>query len=203
VSGARSNWTATADELTGFGNKLFIRRWLAHPLKVGSVAPSGKGLSRLLARQAKLLPDHAVIEVGAGTGPVTQALLDFGIPAEKLLVVEIDRDMCRFLQAKFPQLSIVEGDCRRLAEIIPDKWRGKVSTLISGIPMVSCPFEVQKQMLDSYFEMLRPGGKVVQVTFSLFSPLPIDRHKLKARRVGVAPLNFPPAWVWSYERQAA
>src|SRR4030095_5016693 len=108
-----------------------------------------------------------------------------------------------FLQAKFPQLAIVEGDCRRLREIIPGAWHGKISTLISGIPLVSCSCELHKQMLDSYSEMLRPGGKVIQVTFSLFSPLPIDRHKLKARRVGIAPLNFPPAWVWSYERPVA
>ena len=30
---------ADTDDLSGFGSKLFVKRWLAHPLKVGSVIP--------------------------------------------------------------------------------------------------------------------------------------------------------------------
>ncbi len=193
---------ADADDLSGFGSKLFVKRWLAHPLKVGSVIPSGQALARKVARRTKLLPDQVVLEVGAGTGPVTMALLEAGIPAERLFVVEIDRDMCRFLRAKFPQAQVIEGDCTKLREIIPAEWHGKISTIVSGIPMLPLPFEVQKAMLDSFFDVMAPGGKILQYTYSVVSPLPLDRHKLKGRREAFAVLNVPPAWVWSYERAA-
>ena len=77
---------------------LFIKRWLAHPLKVGALLPSSPFLARMVARHTRIGEDDVVVELGAGTGAVTKALLDAGIPKERLFVVEIDADMCTYLR---------------------------------------------------------------------------------------------------------
>lgn len=181
---------------------LFLRRWLAHPLKVGAVLPSSPALARLVARVTRNHPDQAVVELGAGTGSVTKGLLAAGIPPERLFVVEIDADLCQFLRKQVPQAQVVHGDATRLPDLIPSKWHGRISTVISGIPMITLPIEVQRRMIDSYFSVMAPDGRLLQYTYSLFSPLPVDKLGLVGTREGFAVMNVPPAWVWSYRRAA-
>jgi len=182
---------------------LFLRRWLANPLKVGSVLPSSPALVRLMVREVRRRENEFVVEIGAGTGAITRALLASGIPAERLLVLEIDETLVAFLRRKVPQARVVLGDATRLAELVPPEATGRVGTVISGIPMVNLPFAAQRQIVDSSFAILAPGGHMVQYTYSLVSPLPEAKLGLRGRRCGVAMRNVPPAWVWAYERTGA
>ncbi len=177
---------------------LFFRRWIANPLKVGALLPSSPALARLLARNVEIGPDDAVIEVGAGTGSITKALVSADIPRERLFVIEIDADMCTYLRKQFPQVQIIHGDAGRLADIVPSRWHGKVSTVVSGIPMITLPFEAQQRLIKSWFSITKPGGQMLQYTYSLISPIPEAKLGLSVRRRGMAVLNVPPASVFSY-----
>lgn len=192
--------TAVDTSLAGEG-LLFLRRWLANPLKVGAVLPSSPALGRRMARQVQIGPGEVVVEVGAGTGSVTKPLLKL-IPPEKLFVVEIDPDMAAFLRKQIPQAQVILGDATRLPDLIPRQWHGKVSTVISGIPMLPLPVHVQQRILDSCFAVLKPGGRILQYTYAVGSPLPESKLGVKGRREGVVFLNVPPASVWSFRKAA-
>ena len=180
---------------------LFFRRWIANPLKVGALLPSSPALARLVARNVEIGPDDAVIEVGAGTGSLTEGLVNAGIPRERLFVIEIDTDMCAYLRKKFPQVQVIHGDAGRLMDIVPSRWHGKVSTVVSGIPMITLPFEAQQRLIRSWFSIVKPGGQMLQYTYSLISPIPEPKLDLTVRRCGMAFLNVPPASVFSYRRK--
>jgi phosphatidylethanolamine/phosphatidyl-N-methylethanolamine N-methyltransferase len=182
---------------------LFLRRWLAHPLKVGALLPSSPWLGRLVARNVSCGPDEYVVELGAGTGTVTRALLEAGIPSERLFVVEIDRDLCDFLRRQLPGARVIHGDATQLRALLPAEVPGKVRTVISGIPMVTLPLPLQRRMVDAWFDVMVPGGRMLQYTYSLVSPLPEARLGVRGRRCGIVMRNIPPAWVWSYGRDAA
>lgn len=179
---------------------LFLRRWLAHPLKVGALLPSSAFLGRLVAKNVHLGPDEYVVELGAGTGTVTKELLDAGIPADRLFVVEIDPDLCTFLRREVPQAQVIQGDATRLRALLPPEVAGKVRTVISGIPMVTLPLNVQTKMIEAWFDVMPPDGRMLQYTYSLVSPLPEAKLGVKGRRCGIVVRNVPPAWVWSYAR---
>lgn len=180
--------------------KLFLRRWLANPVAVGSPTPSSPDVGRLMARAVKRAPDQAVVEIGAGTGAVTAELVRAGIPKDRLFVIEIDHDMCAALRQRFPDLNIIEGDCAGLADLLPAQWRGRIGTVVSGIPMTIVPSRIRRRMIDGIFDVLAPGGHMVQLTFSWFSPLPREELALKGTRFGRAWRNLPPASVWNYTR---
>ena len=177
---------------------LFFKRWLANPMKVGAVIPSSANLARLIAKQVKLEPDQCVVELGPGTGPVTKALLASGIPVERLFLVEIDGDMAAYLRREFPNVNVIHGDATKLKDLLPPQWVGKVATVISGIPMLPLPIELQRGLIDAAFEVMAPGGEILQYTYSLASPIKEKPLGLKGRRKGISMLNVPPAWVWSY-----
>ena len=66
---------------------LFLREWLAHPQRTGAVAPSSPKLAAAMARWLPDDPESFVLELGPGTGAVTQALLNRGLREEKLIAV--------------------------------------------------------------------------------------------------------------------
>jgi len=182
---------------------LFFRRWIANPLKVGALLPSSPALARVVARNVEMGPDDVVIEVGAGTGSITKGLLASGaIPPERLFVIEIDTDMCTYLRKQLPHVQVIHGDAGRLADIVPSRWHGKVSTVVSGIPMITLPFDAQQRLIRSWFSIMKPGGKMLQYTYSLVSPIPEDKLDLRGRRCGMAFLNVPPASVFAYRKAA-
>ena len=176
---------------------LFFRRWLANPLQMGSIVPSSAALCRRLAAQTRYAEDEAVLELGAGTGVVSKALLQGGLPAERLFVVEIVRDMAAHLRAQLPGAHVIEGDARRLPALIPSEWHGKIGTVVVGIPLVLLPVEEQRRFIDA-IEAVAPKRGFILYSYCVTSPLPYKQHGLVPKREAWTPMNFPPASVWRY-----
>jgi phosphatidylethanolamine/phosphatidyl-N-methylethanolamine N-methyltransferase len=176
---------------------LFFRRWLANPLQMGSVVPSSPALCRKIAAQTHYTDDEVVVELGAGTGVVSQALLHGGLPAERLYVVEIVGAMARHLRSELPGAHVIEGDARRLPALIPPDLHGRVGTVVVGIPLVLLPFEEQKRFIDA-IEAVAPGRGFILYTYCITSPIPYQKLGLVPKREAWTPLNVPPASVWRY-----
>ncbi len=179
------------------GTKLFLRRCLANPLQMGSVVPSGAALCHRVVQQVRREPDEAVLELGAGTGVISRAMLRGGIPASKLFVVEIVGDMSRHLRDILPGAQVIEGDARRLPDLLPREWHGRIGTVVCGIPLVLLPLAEQRRFIDA-IEAVAPGRGFLHYSYCVTSPLPWRKHGLVARREAWTPLNIPPASVWRY-----
>jgi phosphatidylethanolamine/phosphatidyl-N-methylethanolamine N-methyltransferase len=179
------------------GLGLYLRRWLANPLQMGAVLPSSSTLCRRIVEQVRLAPDEIVLELGAGTGVVTRAMLGAGIPASRIVALEIVPEMADHLATMLPPEQVLCGDAFRLAEILPRQWHGRVGTVICGIPLVMLPREQQGRIIDG-IEAVAPGRGFLHYTFCITSPLPWRALGLTARREAWTPRNLPPASVWRY-----
>jgi phosphatidylethanolamine/phosphatidyl-N-methylethanolamine N-methyltransferase len=182
---------------------LFFRRWLANPLKVGAVVPSSYALAQLIASHIQRAGDDYVIELGAGTGAITRALIDAGLPRDRLLLVELDPKMSAVLAERFPGIRIITGDATKLTEILPEGVRGRIATVVSGLPMIGRPREFHHAIVEACFAVLRPGGAILQYTYSPVSPLPRKQLGITGKLMGWAASNLPPATVWRFTRAEA
>lgn len=176
---------------------LFFRRWLANPLQMGSIIPSSPSLCRKIAALVRRDSDEVVVELGAGTGVISRALLAAGVPAHRLVVVEIVPDMADHLKRALPGVNVIQGDAFELAKALPASLHGKVGTAICGIPLVMLPIAQQRRFIDAV-EAVAPGKGFLLYTYCITSPLPWRKLGLVARREAWTPLNFPPASVWRY-----
>jgi phosphatidylethanolamine/phosphatidyl-N-methylethanolamine N-methyltransferase len=176
---------------------MFFRRWLANPLQMGSIIPSSDALCQRIVRHTVRSGDELIVELGAGTGVISRALLRGGIPAERLCVVEIVPDMAEYLRQVLPGVTVVEGDARILPDLIPRQWHGRISTVVCGIPLVLLPKQEQRRFIDA-IEAVAPGRGFLHYSYCATSPLPARHHVLAAKREAWTPLNFPPASVWRY-----
>ena len=183
----------------GSNAALFFRRWLANPLQMGSVVPSSPALCRRIAALVERSPDEAVLELGAGTGVVSRAVLDAGVPPERLFVVEIVPDMAEHLRRALPGVEVLCGDAFDLGRVLPKRWHGRIGTAICGIPLVLLPTTEQKRFVDA----VAPGRGFLLYTYCITSPLPFRKLDLAARREARTPWNLPPASVWRYRQNDA
>ena len=205
MDGARTPGAGTravrVDGSAGANAALFFRRWLRNPLQMGSIVPSSPALCRRVARQVRRAPDEAVLELGAGTGVISLALLASGLPSQRLVVVEIVPSMAEHLRRILPpEVTVVTGDARALPELLPEALRGRIGTVVCGIPLVLLPKAEQARFIGA-IEAVAPGRGFLHYSYCVTSPLPAEHHTLAKRREAWTPLNFPPASVWRYTPQ--
>jgi phosphatidylethanolamine/phosphatidyl-N-methylethanolamine N-methyltransferase len=191
------------------GTALFLKRWLRRPLAMGAVVPSGRLLAEALAHTTLSViqgREGHVIELGAGTGEVTKALLAAGIPGERLALVERDPELAAFLRRHFRAPQIIEGDAARLSRLLAAHRIGKVAAVVSGLPLLSLPAEVVNGIVNGVFEALPRGAALVQFTYGPSPPVPRNL-RASLRLVGARGRriwrNVPPAVVWTFRRPAA
>jgi phosphatidylethanolamine/phosphatidyl-N-methylethanolamine N-methyltransferase len=183
----------------------FLHEWMKHPLSMASIAPSGKQLANMMVNA---IPNHAqhVIELGAGTGAITHALLSHGISPRALLAVEMNPVLCRLLETRFPEAHVVCGDARHLESMIDDSDAfidKKVDVVCSSLGLLTMPKGLQHDIAGAAFKVLRDDGVFIQYTYGPSNPLADDvreRLGLHYRTAGLAWRNLPPARVYVYAR---
>lgn len=150
---------------------LFFSRWMKSPLGVGTWFPSGRRLSLEMAQEARRAPDGAVVDLGAGTGSITEALLEVGFPARNIIAIERDPMLHRTLAERFPRVRTVHGDANNIGQIIKDQGFSKVSVVACGMPILWLPHSEQVNIVRQAFDSMVEGGCFLQLTYTLVSPL--------------------------------
>lgn len=181
---------------------VFILRWLRAPFKVGAVMPSSASLARAMAAQVNLAEDSYLVELGAGTGVVTQALLARGIDPERLIVVERDPSFCKLLERRFPGVRVLNLDANDLQDALEELGIERVSSVISSLPLLSLDRGTHHAVLRQSFDLLGTSGNFVQFTYGPRSPAAADllaELGVSGQRVARVWRNLPPATVWRYQ----
>jgi len=195
--GKRHAVKATQKATQNSSTILFLRELFAHPAAAGAPWPSSRHLGKRMAAPVALDGQGLVIEVGAGTGVITQALLDRGVGAERLLVVERSPLLFEHLRKRFPHLRVVLGDAAQLQTMIPDG--AKIDALVSSVPLRSLPFMESEAIVAHWQETMPTGTLLVQFTYALTGPLRHLSARLKPGHTSIAWRNFPPARVVCFE----
>jgi phosphatidylethanolamine/phosphatidyl-N-methylethanolamine N-methyltransferase len=150
----------------------FIRSWIERPLTIGAVTPSGKILARTMARYVDPDSNGPVVELGPGTGPVTEALVRAGVAPSRLVLVEFDAGFCRILRSRFPDATLVQGDAYSLRRLLEALLLQPAAAVVSGLPLVTKPLKMRLRLIRDAFDLMLPGAPFVQFTYSVASPLP-------------------------------
>ena len=176
----------------------FIRSWIDKPLSVGAVMPSGKVLARTMARYVDPQSSGPVIELGPGTGPVTEALVKRGIDPKRLVLVEFNPDFCRLLRTRYPAATVVQGDAYRLRRLLGTLLKEPAAAVVSGLPLVTKPLRTRLRLISDAMALLAPGAPFVQFTYAMMPPIPKALSGIKSEASERIWMNVPPARVWVY-----
>ena len=136
--------------------------------RVGAACPSSPVLAKRVARFLPPRPSGYVIELGAGTGAITKALLDRGVSKRKLYAVERSEAMSKYLKERFPRLNVLTGDAANLRELLPKKVNpDHISYVISALPLRWLGKEIMESITSEVHSLLPENGRYIQFTYDL------------------------------------
>ena len=184
------------------------RLWLTKPRQIATWAPSSRDVGAGFLAAIAGAPDGLVLELGAGTGPVTASLLAGGLARQRLAVVEADHILHTRLCRRFGPESMFCLDARELAptleRLLTERGLDHVAAIVSTLPILNFATADQKAVLDGVFAHAAPDARMTQITYLPGSPVR-QRHLARwgyvAERVARIQRNWPPATLWQYRRQ--
>ena len=175
---------------------LFLGKFCRHGTRIASLAPSSRWLARATLRDVDWDRAGVVVELGAGTGPITRLIAELARPETRVVVLERDADFARLLRERFGHLAhfdVVEGDVRNLAAILRERGIDRVDAVISGLPVPSFPADLQLDLFRVVRSVLAPGGHFSQITEIPWVYQRLYRRFFREVRFAFEPRNFPPA----------
>lgn len=178
----------------------FLRSWIEKPLHMGAVMPSGKLLARTMAQYVDIDSTGPVIELGPGTGAITNALVEHGVDQKRLVLVEYNPSFCALLRERYPQATIVQGDAYRLRDTLWQILPEPATAVVSGLPLVTKPMLTRMKLIRDSFNLLEPGAPFVQFTYSVAPPIPKSLPGVATEASERIWMNLPPARVWVYRK---
>jgi len=184
---------------------MFRRRLMENPRQMSALAPSSRRLAGAMA-EGFGLHTGPVVEFGPGTGSITRAILASGLPPENLTLFELDGELACHLRTTLPAaVTIHVAPAQDAVALMRGRLPRGAAAVISGLPLLSMPNEVRRDIVVAALALLAPGAPLVQFTYGPRPPLPDDLIAALDLTVekGVRILrNLPPARIYRF-RQAA
>jgi phosphatidylethanolamine/phosphatidyl-N-methylethanolamine N-methyltransferase len=178
----------------------FLRSWIEKPLHMGAVMPSSKLLARTMAQYVDVESKGPVVELGPGTGAITNALIEHGVDQKRLVLVEYNPGFCALLRDRYPLAKVVQGDAYKLRDSLLKVLDVPASAVVSGLPLVTKPMLTRLKLIRDAFVALAPGAPFIQFTYSVAPPIPKSLPGVSTEASERIWMNLPPARVWVYRK---
>jgi phosphatidylethanolamine/phosphatidyl-N-methylethanolamine N-methyltransferase len=178
----------------------FLRSWIEKPLHMGAVMPSSRMLARTMAQYVDVDSTGPVVELGPGTGAITNALIEHGVDQRRLVLVEYNPGFCALLRDRYPHAKVVQGDAYKLRDSLWEVLAMPASAVVSGLPLVTKPMLTRLKLMRDAFVALAPGAPFVQFTYSVAPPIPKSLPGVSTEASERIWMNLPPARVWVYRK---
>jgi phosphatidylethanolamine/phosphatidyl-N-methylethanolamine N-methyltransferase len=178
----------------------FIAAAVARPNTIGAILPSSRHLAEAMARAAA--GAQRLIELGAGTGAITEALCEQH-PDVPTLAVEMQSELADHLRERFPRIEVRAAAAH---EVLREMRRPGCTALVSSLPFRSLPMRLRlrSSLAIERFLLAHPARRLVQYTY--LPRVPFDLRlgtSLRWRRLEAVWRNVPPAWIWELSADGA
>jgi phospholipid N-methyltransferase len=173
---------------------LFLKNSLRHFYTVGSFAPSSRFLAAKIAGAIEMDRDLTMLELGAGTGSVTKALLGRLSRRSELFVTETNKEFLSHLRSHIqdPRLRVVDEDVSLPGDVLRG---GPFDVVISGLPLANFSKAKEDELLRASARLLKVGGTFLQFQYSRRS-LPAIQKYFRLNKIEFEPRNIFPAFLY-------
>ncbi|SDN62525.1 class I SAM-dependent methyltransferase [Allokutzneria albata] len=156
-------------------SRVFFQAVLRRPSLIGGVWPSSPALA---ARLASVIPgsgDPVVVELGAGSGAVSDGITARLGSRGRYLAVELDEELAGHLRENYPRMEVLNANATELGKLLADRGVDAVDAVVSGLPWALIGEQGQREILGHVAEVLHPHG--VFTTFAYVHALGMDNAR--------------------------
>jgi phospholipid N-methyltransferase len=184
------------------GHLVFALQFLRHPRQIGSIIPSSAFLERRVIAAADIAAANVVVELGPGTGGMTQAMLKVLPPKARLLSIEINPHFHALVsRIRDDRLIPHLGSAAGIQEIAAAHGLGRPDAIVSGIPFSTMSPQLGSQILARASAFLAESGRFVAYQLNP-RVAALGRPFLGAPEIDTELLNLPPMRVFRWAKSA-
>jgi len=197
--------------------KEFTLGVLENYVTTAAVAPSSRYLAQAMLEPLPLARARVVVELGAGTGVMTQALLAQLPRDATLLAFEINPRFQQFLRRKFndPRLALIDASAATVGEELQRRGIAHVDAALSSLGITYMSFKKRHAIMDGltsffteqtvftqfhYVHGLLPWYQVEDGRLQRFDAVDLLRQYFRTIERRFVWLNVPPAFVFACRR---
>lgn len=176
---------------------LFFKAFLKNPRQVGALNQTSNFVVKEIINSIDFEKARCLVELGAGMGNITQKIAKKMHPECILLCFEIDPNLAGQIAKNIrdPRVKIIPDSAENMGKYLKQFGFEKADHIISTIPLSPLPYRMVKKILGQSFQYLMPGGKFVQVQYSLLGRKYL-RMLFPKMSISFVFLNFPPAFIY-------
>lgn len=171
---------------------VMLRKLLTRGTAVASLTESSRALASAACRAVDPSRPQVVVELGAGTGPITEVAAARMHPDSRLVAIEIDPELAEIAKRRVPRAEVRVGDCRDVAALTADL--DHVDVVLSGLPVPSLPPAVTEPLwvwLASH-----AGASFHQLTVMPWVYQALYRARFRDVRFELVVQNLPPGGIY-------
>lgn len=188
----------------------FARAILKDPVATGALAPSSRSLARAVVAPIRFGPETFVVEVGCGTGAITEAVFSLGLCESQYLGIELNPLMIAALQSRFPSAAFLQGSAEHVVSALNDRGRSGASYVVSSLPWTLLAAENRCAILRAIAQTLGPEGQLLSYSYLSGCFLPAWSDVTRSVREAFSSVslkqlvwrNLPPAFTWAASNSA-
>ena len=178
----------------------FFKGWKSNMKAVGAIIPTSGVTAR---RMASVINPHSglpVLELGAGTGVITKAILEKGVKPENLVSIEFSTDFFQHLVRTFPGVDFINGDAFDLDNTLGARNGQQFDSVISAVPLLTFPMQRRVALIEDLLSRVPAGRPVIQISYGPLSPVVAMPDRYQISHFDFVVRNIPPAQLWVYRK---
>jgi phosphatidylethanolamine/phosphatidyl-N-methylethanolamine N-methyltransferase len=178
----------------------FFKGWKSNMKAVGAIIPTSGVTAR---RMASVINPHSglpVLELGAGTGVITKAILEKGVKPENLVSIEFSTDFFQHLVRTFPGVDFINGDAFDLDNTLGARNGQQFDSVISAVPLLNFPMQRRVALIEDLLSRVPAGRPVIQISYGPLSPVVAMPDRYQISHFDFVVRNIPPAQLWVYRK---
>src|SRR5579884_1504086 len=181
---------------------LFLQELVTKPREIGAILPSSRNLAHAMSRWLPARSDAYALELGPGTGSVSEALLERGLREDRLIAIEQSPKMADLLRKRFPRATIITGDAFQLDELLKffPRAAANVGMVFSSLPLLNFEEHIADTLAQKIRTLLPAGGRLVQYSYHLGNKQPKAAEHFRCVASNISWFNLPPARVSVYQK---
>ena len=176
---------------------IFLRALLNNPRAVSSPTPSSRTLAAAMAAQVDPHIPGTLVDLGAGNGAITEALLTGGFSPDRIVAIEYEPILAAALHRRCPGIRVFCDDAFRFEGLLTSAET--ICAVVCSLPILHFPHHLRQSFLSRALARQGSDQRYIQLSYSFTSPVtPAEPDVAVAG--SVVWRNFPPAHVWTYRR---
>ncbi len=185
----------------------FLKQFFTNFKEIGALKPASSQLAEAMANSSFLKSAKCVVELGPGTGTITEKIISKISPRCTFFALEINPKLTNVTKEKCPTATVYSDSALNIKKYLKKHKVQHCDTIISSLPWTFIDKETQQQLLDSLFQSLSPGGRM-STYFHMITPFPLAGRRVKRflhqkfSKVNkkIVWRNFPPAIVYECQK---